>query len=330
MINKDSTLEAKLSPRQKTLQILSNLRLLIILILIVIIFSLVNPGYISGNNLYVILMSISVLGLAAIGQTLCLITGGFDISVGAIVLITSVTAAYMIKFLGINIWLAFLIVLIEGAFIGSVNGFIITKMRVNPLITTLAMMTILTGASQIFTRGQTIVVNEENFRFLGTYRIFGIKFFQINIIIMVIMFIVFFIILGFTYYGKYIYAIGANKDTAKFTGINVDNMLVSVYMLSGLLSALGGYILASRLGSAQPGIGGFFPLLTVAGAVLGGVSLSGGKGNTMGTLLGLLILQSLNIGLIGLGLETFFQDIASGLVLILAVFIDIYRKNKTI
>jgi len=152
MINKDSTLEAKLSPRQKTLQILSNLRLLIILILIVIIFSLVNPGYISGNNLYVILMSISVLGLAAIGQTLCLITGGFDISVGAIVLITSVTAAYMIKFLGVNIWLAFLIVLIEGAFIGSVNGFIITKMRVNPLITTLAMMTILTGASQIFTR----------------------------------------------------------------------------------------------------------------------------------------------------------------------------------
>jgi ABC-type xylose transport system permease subunit len=107
-------------------------------------------------------------------------------------------------------------------------------------------------------------------------------------------------------------------------------MLVSVYMLSGLLSALGGYILASRLGSAQPGIGGFFPLLTVAGSVLGGVSLSGGKGNTMGTLLGLLILQSLNIGLIGLGLETFFQDIASGLVLILAVFIDIYRKNKTI
>jgi len=297
------------------------------LVFIITIFSIINPGYLSINNFYVILMSISVLGLAAIGQTLCLVTGGFDLSVGATVLITSVTAAYLIKFLGVNIWVALIIVLVEGAFIGSLNGLIITKMRVNPLITTLATMTILTGVSQIFTQGQTIVVNEEAFRILGTYRLFGIKFFQLNIIIMFAMFILSFLFLNYTYFGTHIYAVGANKETAKFSGINVDSVLISVYMLSGLLSALGGYILASRVGSAQPGIGGFFPLLTVAGAVLGGVSLSGGKGNTLYTLLGLLILQSINIGLIGLGLETFFQDIASGIVLIIAVFIDKYRTK---
>ncbi|MHB8278513.1 MAG: ABC transporter permease [Candidatus Humimicrobiaceae bacterium] len=318
----------KSKPSSILLSILGNVRLVIVIILIATVFSIINPSYFSINSLYSILLSITVIGFAVIGQAFCLLAGGFDLSVGATTLMSGVTAAYLIENFGINVWFAFLIVILEGVIIGAINGLIITKVKINPLIATLAMSSILTGLVYFFTEGKYISVGEESFRFLGLYRLFNIKFLQLSIIIIVALFIIFFIILKYTYYGKYIYAIGGNKVAARFSGININLIETSVYVMSGAMCAIGGYIFASRVGAAQYTIGGFFPLLSVTAAILGGVSLTGGKGSILGSLFGIIILQSLNMGLLGLGVETYFQNIANGIVLLFAIFIDSYLYER--
>ncbi len=311
----------------KFLNFLGNIRLVLVLIAIVVIFTILNKNYFSVNNLYTILMSASIIGLACIGQTFCLLTGGFDLSVGSIVLISGVTAGYLIRNLGVGVWVALLIIIVEGILIGLINGLLITKGRINPLIATLAMSSILSGLVFFLSKGKFINVKEESFRFLGLYRILDLKFLQMPIIIMFVLFVIFFIILKYTYYGRYIYAIGGNKTAARFSGINVNLLITSVYVISGTLSALGGYIFASRVGAAQPTIGGNFALNSIAAVILGGISLSGGKGSIFGAFTGVLILQSINIGLLGLGLESSYQYIASGLVMLIAIFFDVFRKK---
>lgn len=305
----------------------SSIRLVIVLIVIVGVFTILNRSYFSVNSFYSILMSVTVIGLACIGQSFCLLTGGFDLSVGATVLMSGVTAAYLIRNFGISIWLAFIIAIVQGFIIGLLNGLIIIKGRINPLITTLAMFYILTGLIFFFTQGTFVNVREESFRFLGTYRIFGTKFLQLPIIILVALFVISLIILKYSRFGKYIYIIGGNKVAARFSGINTDLYGISVYVISGAVSALGGFIYASRVGAAQPTIGGNFALMSIAAVILGGISLAGGRGSVMGSFVGILIIQGLNNGLLGMGLETHYQDIATGLVLIIAVFIDVFRKK---
>ena len=240
---------------------------------------------------------------------------------------SGVTAAYLIQNFGVNVWIAFLIIIVEGALIGTINGLMITKVKINPLITTLAMMSILNGLVYFFTEGKYISVREESFRFLGLYRLFNVKFLQLPIVILIVLYIIAFIFLKYTTYGKYIYAIGGNKVATNFSGLNVELIETSAYIINGIICAIGGYLFAARIGAAQPSIGGFFPLLSIAAVILGGVSLGGGKGSILGSLVGIVILQSLNVGLMGLGLETYIQNIANGFVLLAAVFLDVYRKK---
>jgi len=324
--NMDTTLQ-KTSSGSTVLGVLGNIRLIIVLVAIIGIFTIVNPSYFSVNSFYSILMSITVIGLSCIGQTFCLLTGGFDLSVGATVLMSGVTAAYLIRNFGVSVWAAFIIILIEGIVIGMINGLIVTKGKINPLITTLAMYYILNGLVFFLTEGTFVNVREQSFRFLGTYRLFGFKFVQMPIIVLVMLFVVCFIVLKYTRYGRYIYIVGGNRVAARFSGINVDFIGTSVYVVSGFMSALGGFIYASRVGAAQPTVGGDFALISIAAVILGGISLSGGRGSILGSFIGILIIQSLNTGLLGLGLASHYQDIATGLVLIMAVFIDVFRKK---
>lgn len=318
---------ADIRPKITFMSIIGNFRLLLVLAMIITVFTILNPAYLSVNSIYSILMSITILGFACIGQTFCIFVGGFDLSVGSTVLVSGCTAAFLIRNFGINVWAALFIILIEGIIIGAINGLIITKGKINPLITTLAMSFILNGLVFLLTEGSFINVREQEFRILGLYRFFNQKFLQLPIIIIVIMFIIFFILLKFTYFGKYIYAVGGNKVAAKFSGINTNLIEASAYIIAGFTAALGGFIFASRVGAAQPTIGGNFALISIAAVILGGVSLSGGKGSILGAFIGLLILQSLNMGLMGMGLATYFQDIASGTVLLMAVFFDVFKKK---
>jgi len=316
------------SKTSKVFKFLSNIRLVIILIVLITTFSLINNAYFSFNNFYSILMSVALIGFACVGQSLCLLVGGFDLSVGAVGLLAGVMAAILIRDFGINPWIVILILLIQSLVIGIINGFVITKGLISPLIATLAMSYIIIGLSYLLTRGSAISIQDDNFRIIGRYRLFDIKILQLPIVILLLVFAIFIIILKYTNYGKYVYATGGNFIGAKFSGIRVNLIIISVYALCALLAGFGGILSAARVGAAQPNMGTTFTIFSITAAIIGGISLKGGRGSLAGTLVGILIIQVLVIGLLGIGLAPYYQYIAIGLVLIAAVFLDIFGKKQ--
>jgi ribose transport system permease protein len=309
--------------REKLRYYFDQTRMLIVLIVIIAAFSILSPYFLKVRNLYAIGLTISVIGIVCIGQSLVLLTAGFDLSVGSISGFAGMVVAFLTKRYE-NYWLMFFIGLAIGASIGLTNGLLITKAKINPLITTLSMMSIFQGATFLVSKGFAIAVNLDSFRFLGTARVFGAP---LPIIILVGLYVLFFFMLRYTVFGRYIYSIGGNAEAAKLSGINVDKIRILVYMLSGLLSAFGGIILASRLGAAQTTAGSQYPLNSIAACVLGGISIAGGEGIIFGSLIGVAIIGVLQSGLIMINMPSYYQWIATGLVLLIAVYVDTMRKN---
>ncbi|MCK5569643.1 MAG: ABC transporter permease, partial [Spirochaetes bacterium] len=267
--------------------------------------------------------TISVIGIVCIGQSLVLLTAGFDLSVGSVSGFAGMLVAFLTKNYG-NYWLMFFAGLAAGAAVGLINGLLITKGDINPLITTLSMLSIFQGATFLVSRGFAISVNLDSFRFLGTTRVFGTP---LPIVILIVLYIIFFIILKYSVFGRYIYSIGGNAEAAKLSGINVDKIRIIVFMLSGLLSAFGGIVLASRLGAAQTTAGSQYPLNSIAACVLGGISIAGGEGVIFGSLIGVAIIGVLQSGLIMVNMPSYYQWIATGLVLLIAVYVDTMKKS---
>lgn len=308
------------------LRFFSRIRLVLVIILIIALFTIINPQYFSINNFYTILMAVASIGLVCIGQSLCLIAGGFDLSVGPAAIIAGVMSATLIGKFHINSLVAILAAILISSFIGLINAIVITKGYVSPLVTTLAMGYIVTGLSYLLTRGNYINVTDKVFRFLGTYRMLGFKLIQIPIIVLIFFYLIFFLIMKFATYSKYVYAVGGNKIAAGFSGINLNFIIGSTYVLSGFLAGVSGVISTARMGWAQPSSGSTFALFSIAAAIIGGISLKGGRGSVTGSLIGLTILQCLLVGLLLLGLKPYYQYLASGIVLIIAVSIDVFRK----
>ncbi len=298
-------------------------RMLIVLIVIVAIFSILSPYFLKVRNLYAIGLTISVIGIVCIGQSLVLLTSGFDLSVGSIAGFAGMVVAFLTKRYE-NYWAMFFIGLAIGGAIGAINGLLITKAGINPLITTLSMLSIFQGATFLVSKGFAVAVNLESFRILGTTRVFGTP---LPIVILIVLYVVFFIILKYTVFGRYVYSIGGNAEAAKLSGINVDRMRILIYTLSGMLSAFGGIILASRLGAAQTTAGSQYPLNSIAACVLGGISIAGGEGVIFGSLIGVAIIGVLQSGLIMVNMPSYYQWIATGLVLLIAVYVDTMKKS---
>lgn len=298
-------------------------RMLIVLIVIGAIFSVLSPYFLKVRNLYAIGLTISVIGIVCIGQSLVLLTAGFDLSVGSVSGFAGMLVAFLTKNYG-NYWLMFFAGLAAGAAVGLINGLLITKGDINPLITTLSMLSIFQGATFLVSRGFAISVNLDSFRFLGTTRVFGTP---LPIVILIVLYIIFFIILKYSVFGRYIYSIGGNAEAAKLSGINVDKIRIIIFMLSGLLSAFGGIVLASRLGAAQTTAGSQYPLNSIAACVLGGISIAGGEGVIFGSLIGVAIIGVLQSGLIMVNMPSYYQWIATGLVLLIAVYVDTMKKS---
>lgn len=298
-------------------------RMLIVLIVIVAAFSVLSPYFLRVRNLHAIGLTISVIGIVCIGQSLVLLTSGFDLSVGSVAGFAGMVVAFLTKRYE-NYFLMLLIGLAVGAAIGMINGLLITKARINPLITTLSMLSIFQGATFLVSKGFAVAVNLDSFRFLGTTRVFGTP---LPIIILVGLYVVFFVILKYTVFGRYIYSIGGNTEAARLSGINVDKIRILVFTLSGLLSAFGGIILASRLGAAQTTAGSQYPLNSIAACVLGGISIAGGEGVIFGSLIGVAIIGVLQSGLIMINMPSYYQWIATGMVLLIAVFVDTMKKS---
>jgi len=293
-------------------------------IILVAIVSILNPSFLEPLNLLNLLRQVAINALIAFGMTFVILTGGIDLSVGSILALSSALIAGMIVS-GIDPILAILIGCILGAIMGAINGLLITKGKMAPFIATLATMTIFRGLTLVYTDGNPITGLGEDYAF----QLFGRGYFlgiPVPAITMIIAFAVLWVILHKTSFGRKTYAIGGNEKAALISGIKVPRVKVMIYALAGLLSALAGAILTSRLNSAQPTAGTSYELDAIAAVVLGGTSLSGGRGLIVGTLIGALIIGTLNNGLNLLGVSSFFQMVVKGVVILIAVLID--RKKS--
>ncbi|WP_290429008.1 ABC transporter permease subunit [Paenibacillus andongensis] len=294
------------------------------LVLIVVILSVVNGDFLTVGNIFNVLRQISINALIAFGMTFVILTGGIDLSVGSILALSSAfTAGLMAS--GMNTWLAVGIGLVGGLVMGAINGLLITKGKVAPFIATLATMTVFRGLTLVYTQGRPITGFKEDFALLGKGYFLQIP---MPIIWMVIAFAVLYIILKHTTFGRRVYALGSNEEATWLSGINTSKVKILVYSISGLLAAISGIILTSRLNSAQPTAGGAFELDAIAAVVLGGTSLSGGRGWIVGTLIGAMIIGVLDNGLNLLNVSSFYQQVVKGIVILIAVLLDRSKARK--
>jgi len=311
-----------MSEQNKKNAIIRKMGPLLGLLLLGIVLTVLSDRFLTVNNLLNVARQISINAIISVGMTLVILTGGIDLSVGSIVALTgSITAGLLVG--GLGIMPAILLGMIVGVLLGLFNGLLITRAEIPPFIATLGTMTVARGLTLVYTDGRPITGMEEAFRYLGGGYIAGIP---VPVVIMISIFAIAYLMLKKTRLGRYIYAIGGNEEAARLSGINTKKILLSVYMLGGLLAGISGIIMASRLNSAQPTAGVSFELDAIAAVVLGGTSLSGGVGTIGGTLIGALIIGVLDNGLNLLNVSSFYQQIAKGLVILLAVFLDKKRK----
>ncbi|OFS54295.1 ribose ABC transporter permease [Staphylococcus sp. HMSC064E03] len=290
------------------------------LILLIIVVSILNPSFLDLSNLLNLLRQISINGLIAFGMTFIILTGGIDLSVGSILALSSAFIALMITS-GVDPIIALIIGVLIGFVLGAVNGLLVTKGNMAPFIATLATMTIFRGLTLVITDGNPITNLGDSYLF----QLFGKGYFigiPVPAVTMIIVFVILLIILQKTTFGRHTYAIGGNEVAAKISGIKVNKIKILIYGISGLMSALAGGILTSRLNSAQPTAGTSYELDAIAAVVLGGTSLTGGKGRIVGTLIGVLIIGVLNNGLNLLDVSSFYQQVVKGVVILIAVLID--------
>lgn len=302
----------------KLLKSKSNLGLIALLFILVVFFSSVSPYFMTYNNLLNILLASSVLGIIAVAMTFVIISGGIDLSVGSVVALTGVVVVKIYTATE-SVWLGILGGLAIGLVVGLLNGFLITYIRINALITTLGMMSIVRGLAFILSGGHTGTIADSGFAKLGRGYIAGIP---IPVIVMVIVFILAYVVLKFTIFGRTVYAIGGNEVASRLAAIKVRKNQMIIYLFAGLAAVLGSLILTSQLAAGAPQASTGIELSVIAAVILGGSSLNGGKGTMIGTFLGVMILGTLNNGLVLMNVSSYYQDVARGLVLLIAVASD--------
>ena len=297
----------------------------IALFVLVFIISIMNSKFLSMYNILNVFRQVSINGLIAFGMTFVILTGGIDLSVGAILALTGMVLGLMIAS-GTPDLIAIPLVLVLGALLGWFNGVLISKVKLQAFIVTLATMTMFSGITMIISDGipaMGITENSPLLNFFSQGDILGIPF---PMIVLLVVFALLLILLQKTVFGRGVYAIGGNEEVARLSSLPTDRIKTSVYIISGVMSALAGVILTSRLSSSQPTAGAGFELDAIAAVVIGGTSLAGGRGRLFGTLIGVLIIGVLNNGLNIIGVSAFYQQFIKGLVILLAVILD--RKSS--
>jgi len=297
------------------------LGLLVVLLALVVFFSITSPVFLTTTNGLNMVTNIAVIGIMAVPGTFLLIAGQVDLSVGSVAAMCGMVMAALVGPLGIPAAIG--VGLLVGLVVGLINGFFVMIIGVNSLIVTLGGLATFFGIGQLIGDGQTILV--QGFRFLGTARPF--LNIPMPVIIFVTVLLIGILILRFTVYGRQLYAIGANPTAARLVGIPSKRVVFLAFMFSSIAAALAGLILVSQLGAASPNNARGYELLVVTAIVLGGASLSGGRGTILGTFIGLMIIQVLATGLTLLNVQSFWQSVATGILLITAVSFDRLRER---
>jgi len=277
-------------------------------------FSILSERFFTISNMLIVMRQTSIVAFLAVGMSFVIIGAGIDLSVGSVLAFSGAVGAGVMQNGGI--FFGILAGLALGTALGAFNGIVITKLKIPAFIATLAMMAIARGGTLVYTDGRPITGLPSSFAFLGRGYIGNVPF---PIILMLIIFILAYIVLKLTRFGRYVYATGGNINAARASGIKVDNVIISTFAISGFLSGLTGMVLASRLNSAQPTAGMGYELDAIAAVVLGGTNLFGGEGELWGTLIGAFIMGILNNGLNMLNVSSFYQQVVKGIVILIAV-----------
>jgi ribose transport system permease protein len=298
--------------------------LVVALALIFVALSLTTPYFFTLDNLLNIAKAVTVVGIASAGETIVIISGGFDLSVGSTMAAAGMLAAWLLES-GAPIPLAFLAAIGLGVLIGVVNGTVISYFRINPLITTLGTLAIVRGLAFVISGGREIVIGEQSWLELGTGALLGIP-------VIVLVALSTFLVIGWsmprTPFGRYAYAIGSNIRAARLAGIAVDRWRLVFYLVCGATAALSGLVLTARTGSARPSAAVGFELDVITAVILGGASLSGGRGSVWGTLVGLVLIGVINNGLTLAQVPAFWQQVVKGVILLSAVLYDELRRHR--
>ena len=301
-----------------------NLAILVAFIILCVGLSIATPAFFTKDNILNVLRQVATNSNLAIGLTMAIIIGGIDLSVGAILAFSGLLCASFISD-GMNLGLAVLLAFTLGALFGLLNGLIIAYTNMPPFVVTLATQNIARGIVNVYANGQPISARNPVFNFLGVGYFLGIP---LPVIYSFVLLAVMILILGRSKFGRQLYAVGGNEEAARFSGINIKKVKIIVYTLCGALASFSGIILAARMYSGQPTAGDGFELDAIAASVLGGVSFSGGVGKLGGPIIGVLVLGVLTNGLNLLNINSFWQYIIKGIIILLAVYLDILKKRR--
>lgn len=303
-----------------------NLGILIGFIALCVLLSFISPVFLSEKNIMNVLRQTSTNLYLACAMTMVIILGGIDLSVGAIIALSGVVTGGLIAFQGASVFVAVIAGLLSGLVIGVFNGLVVAKTTIPPFIVTLATMNIARGAAYIYTGGKPIRVMSDGFNFIGSGYVFN--FLPTPVFYLIIILVISVLIMNKTKLGRHIYAVGGNREAARFSGIKIDKVLFFPYAFSGLMAAIAGIVLASRMFSGQPTAGNGAEMDAIAAVVLGGTSMSGGSGKMGGTVIGGLVIGVLSNGLNLMNVDSFWQYIVKGVVILIAVYVDAVKKKK--
>lgn len=302
-----------------------NIGILIGLAALMAIVSLFSESFFTASNMWNILRQISTNALLAFGMTFVILIGGIDLSVGPLLAFSGVFAAYVMGNLGWPIWAAIAGSIILCSMVGMLNGVIVTKTGIAPFVVTLSVQQIFRGFAMLLANGAPIRIRDQGFINIGTTYIGPVAF---PVIYTIIIMALCYVVLNKTQFGRHIYALGGNKTAARFAGIRTQRIEVMVYALSGFLAGIAGIVLAARMTAGVPATGDGYECDAIAAVVLGGASFTGGIGTIGGTLIGAIIIGVLNNGLNMLNVASFWQYVAKGVVILLAVMVDVLRKQS--
>lgn len=303
-----------------------NLGILIGFIVLCIFLSVISPVFLTQKNIMNVLRQVSTNLYLACAMTMVIILGGIDLSVGSIIALSGVVTGSLIAFQGTSVTVAVIAGLLAGSAVGVFNGITIAKTTIPPFIVTLATMNIARGAAYVYTGGKPIRVMSDQFNFIGSGYI--ANYLPTPVFYLIIILAISILIMNKTKLGRHIYAVGGNREAARFSGIKISKVLFFPYAFSGLMAAIAGIVLASRMFSGQPTAGNGAEMDAIAAVVLGGTSMSGGSGKMSGTVIGGLVIGVLSNGLNLMNVNSFWQFIVKGIVILIAVYVDALKRKK--
>jgi ribose transport system permease protein len=299
--------------------------MLIVMLMVIAYFSYRSARFGTIDNLRTILVAAAPFALIALGQTLVILTGGIDLSVGSVIAVAGMSSAWIAVNHPGQVWMTLGAALLAGLVVGSINGFLVSKVNVPPFIATLGMLTAGSGMAYVIGGGAPINGLPAEFGTIANTVVLGL---QIPVLVMIVGIVAFAIVMRRTSYGMRVYAVGGNRVAAEIAGVKASRTLFSVYVISGVLAGLSGVMLASRVISGAPTLGKGYELDAIAAVVIGGASLMGGRGTIWGTALGLFLIQTLNNGLDILTVPAYWQSVIKGVLIVSAVAVDVWSSHR--